>query len=180
MPRTVPPSRRKPYGYYSILGISPGTGKEHILRAWRKLALQHHPDKYPSPQAKAAATKRMKLLNEAKDVLLNDDLRDSYDELHNWIVPSTIRVREHRRSLSRFDKHVVSAITVGRRWVKRCKKGIPKKKMSRGKKVGARTPNCSSRLLQPTDKWVLIRRKKSERKKDKRLSCVQAVPNSKF
>lgn len=47
---------------YSILGITPSATDDEIRRAWRKLALQYHPDKNPGNKA---AEDKIKQVNEA-------------------------------------------------------------------------------------------------------------------
>ena len=62
--------------YYEILGVEPGAGSDRIKDAYRKLALQFHPDRNPGD---AAAIERMKELNEAYAVLSDPGKRQNYD-----------------------------------------------------------------------------------------------------
>ena len=49
--------------YYKILGIKPDASIREIQRAYRKLALQWHPDKNPRNQQEAE--EKFKLISEA-------------------------------------------------------------------------------------------------------------------
>lgn len=62
--------------YYSILGVSPSAHAADIKRAYRKLALQYHPDKNPS----ASAEQFFKEVNEAYEVLGDPQKRSEYDQ----------------------------------------------------------------------------------------------------
>jgi curved DNA-binding protein len=68
--------------YYKILGVSKTASQDEIKKAFRKLAIQYHPDK--NPGNKVAETK-FKEVNEANEVLGNPEKRKKYDELGaNW------------------------------------------------------------------------------------------------
>lgn len=54
--------------YYKILGVSRSASKPEILKAYRKLAAQWHPDKFDGKDKKAAETKFIEIAA-AKDVL---------------------------------------------------------------------------------------------------------------
>ncbi|MCR9177943.1 MAG: molecular chaperone DnaJ [Alphaproteobacteria bacterium] len=62
--------------YYETLGAAKGASKEDLKKAYRKLAMQHHPDRNPGD---AEAERKFKELNEAYDVLKDDQKRAAYD-----------------------------------------------------------------------------------------------------
>jgi molecular chaperone DnaJ len=59
--------------YYDTLGISKDATQEDIKKAYRKLALQYHPDKNPE------GADKFREIAEAYDVLSNEDSRKKYD-----------------------------------------------------------------------------------------------------
>jgi molecular chaperone DnaJ len=64
--------------YYEILGVPKDADKDTIKKAYRKLALQFHPDR--NPEKKEQAEAKFKEINEAAEVLLTDDKRRTYDQ----------------------------------------------------------------------------------------------------
>ena len=64
--------------YYEILGISRNAGKEEIKQAFRKLALQYHPDRVASDK-KEESEEKFKEISEAYAVLSNDEKKAQYD-----------------------------------------------------------------------------------------------------
>src|SRR5881398_4091585 len=62
--------------FYEILGVSKSADAEELKRAYRKLAMQHHPDRNPGDKS---ADQKFKELNEAYDVLKDDQKRAAYD-----------------------------------------------------------------------------------------------------
>jgi molecular chaperone DnaJ len=62
--------------YYEVLGVERGADADAIKRAYRKLALQHHPDRN---SGSAEAEVKFKELTEAYEVLKDPDKRAAYD-----------------------------------------------------------------------------------------------------
>ncbi len=62
--------------YYEILGVEKNATKEDIKKAYRKLAMQFHPDRNPGNKE---AEEKFKEAAEAYEVLSNDDKRAKYD-----------------------------------------------------------------------------------------------------
>ncbi len=61
--------------YYEILGLSRDASEQDIKKAFRKLAMQYHPDRNKAPDAEA----KFKEINEAYAVLSDPQKRSTYD-----------------------------------------------------------------------------------------------------
>ncbi len=62
--------------YYTLLGVSEGASGEELKKAYRRLALQYHPDKNPGERK---AEERFKAISEAYAVLMDQQKRRQYD-----------------------------------------------------------------------------------------------------
>lgn len=62
--------------YYELLGVSRSATGDELKKAYRKLAMQYHPDRNPGNQE---AEKKFKEVNQAYDVLKDDQKRAAYD-----------------------------------------------------------------------------------------------------
>src|SRR5579871_5174709 len=61
--------------FYEVLGVQKGASKEDIKAAYRKLALQYHPDRNKDP----GAEEKFKEISEAYAVLSDEGKRQQYD-----------------------------------------------------------------------------------------------------
>lgn len=62
--------------YYEVLGIARSASAEEIKKAYRKLAIQYHPDKNPG---NSEAEEKFKEAAAAYEVLSNAEKRQNYD-----------------------------------------------------------------------------------------------------
>lgn len=62
--------------YYEVLGVSRDSSEEDLKKAYRKLAMQYHPDRN---QGDRTAEAKFKEVNEAYDVLKDAEKRAAYD-----------------------------------------------------------------------------------------------------
>ena len=65
--------------YYQILGVSRDASAEDIKKAFRRLALRYHPDR--NPENTREAGEKFKEINEAYEVLGDEQRRRQYDSL---------------------------------------------------------------------------------------------------
>ena len=63
--------------YYEILGVSRTATPEHIKKAYRRLAMKHHPDRNKDDDEASA---KFKEVREAYEILNNSDKRAAYDQ----------------------------------------------------------------------------------------------------
>ena len=63
--------------YYEVLGVAKTATADEIKKAYRKLAIQYHPDKNPGNKE---AEEKFKEATEAYEVLIDDKKRSVYDQ----------------------------------------------------------------------------------------------------
>lgn len=65
---------------YGLLGVIPEAGAEEIRKAYKKLAVELHPDRYPEDEAaRAEAGARFAKITNAYNILKNEEERAEYD-----------------------------------------------------------------------------------------------------
>jgi len=67
--------------YYEILGVSPTASQEEIDKAYKRNALEHHPDRNPGD---ASAHEKFLKIQEAYDVLRDSSKRYQYDQTSKY------------------------------------------------------------------------------------------------
>lgn len=72
--------------YYEVLGVAKSATADELKRAYRKLALEWHPDRNKSPEA----TDTFKEINQAYEILSDPQKRQSYDQFgHSAFEPGS-------------------------------------------------------------------------------------------
>jgi curved DNA-binding protein len=66
--------------YYKTLGVDKKASTDEIKKAYRKLAMQYHPDRNPGDKK---AEDKFKEINEANEVLSDPEKRARYDQISN-------------------------------------------------------------------------------------------------
>lgn len=62
--------------YYDVLGVAHGASEADVKKAYRRLAMKHHPDRNPGD---AASEEKFKEASEAYEVLSDGEKRERYD-----------------------------------------------------------------------------------------------------
>ncbi len=72
--------------YYEVLGLEKGAGVDEIKKAFRKKAMQYHPDRNPGDKE---AEEKFKEVNEAYEILSDPQKKDRYDRFgHAGVDPN--------------------------------------------------------------------------------------------
>jgi curved DNA-binding protein len=88
--------------YYETLGVPRGASADEVKKAYRKLALQWHPDRHEGAAAKKDAEARFKRISEAYEVLSDPKKRERYDRLGaNWQQGQEFTPPSGQRTMSR-------------------------------------------------------------------------------
>jgi curved DNA-binding protein CbpA len=68
--------------FYRVLGVNRDASAQDIKKAFRQLALRYHPDH--NPGGVTEAEEKFKEINEAYEVLGDEQKKRQYDRLSNW------------------------------------------------------------------------------------------------
>ncbi|HWQ79136.1 MAG TPA: molecular chaperone DnaJ [Anaerovoracaceae bacterium] len=72
--------------YYEVLGLKKGAAEDEIKKAFRKKAMEYHPDRNPGDKA---AEEKFKEVNEAYSILSDPQKKDKYDRFgHAGVDPN--------------------------------------------------------------------------------------------
>lgn len=75
--------------YYKILGVKRSATKKEISKAYKKLALEWHPDKFQDEEEKKVAEKKFMDIAAAKEVLTDQEMRTKYDNGEDPLDPES-------------------------------------------------------------------------------------------
>lgn len=79
--------------YYKILGVKPDASKIEIKKAYRKIALEYHPDKNPSDEASSIFIDA----TEAYEILIDPTSRKEYNSFYKSNNMGSEEAREYTR-----------------------------------------------------------------------------------
>jgi len=97
--------------YYTILGVSRNASSDEIKKSFRRLAMLYHPDRNPDNSVEAG--ERFKDINEAYEVLGNNEQRQHYDRMIGWMGrhrPVTMESYSYYEDYTDFDLNTIREI----------------------------------------------------------------------
>lgn len=105
--------------YYTLFGLEENASNDELKKAYRKLAMQYHPDRNPDPKAQQVFVD----LAEAYEVLINDKLpkektnktrkEKSFEERRE---EAKMRFQKQQEREKREQEHYFASLTKGRKW----------------------------------------------------------------
>uniref|UniRef100_A0A8C6LUD9 DnaJ homolog subfamily C member 3 n=1 Tax=Nothobranchius furzeri TaxID=105023 RepID=A0A8C6LUD9_NOTFU len=82
--------------YYKILGVKRTAQKKEIIKAYRKLAQQWHPDNFQDAEEKKKAEKKFIDIAQAKEVLTDPEMRTKFDHGEDPMDPESQQGHQHQ------------------------------------------------------------------------------------
>jgi curved DNA-binding protein CbpA len=115
--------------FYQVLGVTRSATADQIKSAYRELVKTYHPDLFLAADAKAEATEKLRLINEAYAVLGNPKRRERYDRRFIEIPKENPRARatpssETARSRPRKVRRQINKLQLLKRVLRLSKKRI--------------------------------------------------------
>ncbi|KAM9312494.1 dnaJ homolog subfamily C member 3-like [Gastrophryne carolinensis] len=83
--------------YYKILGVKRNASKQDVIKAYRKLAQQWHPDNFQSEEEKKEAEKKFIDIAAAKEVLTDPEMRQKVDAGEDPLDPENQQGSGHHQ-----------------------------------------------------------------------------------
>src|SRR5437879_10998638 len=93
--------------YYEVLGVGRSASEQELKSAYRKLAMQYHPDRNPG---NAEAEEKFKEISEAYAVLMDRTKRVEYDRVRRGTGPGDFHVNREQVFRDLFTDPRASAI----------------------------------------------------------------------
>ncbi len=145
---------------YEILGVSANDDLRTIRKAYKRLAVAHHPDRSPHPDA----AERFKQVTEAYAVLTNERAQSALRTSSSPAAPAQSRPAASARSsgydpqaaYARAAEHFRSrsaAHTTGREWVDRARPQPPRRRVTRADIIAASLGNVAAVALMLVYLW---------------------------
>lgn len=163
-------SRRKPFAFYSHLGLTHHASAKQIASAIasRHTLLKAERKKARTPQAIGAKTKALSILAEIERTLCDPDAKTDYDTKNGWFAAESLRaVRRHRHALPKKEKLVVSAMTQARKVMKRHGRLPSSRGRTAARKVTTNVGNKTFGSLARLDVCCRSRAERKDRRKKK-------------
>ncbi|XP_067947995.1 dnaJ homolog subfamily C member 3-like [Watersipora subatra] len=82
--------------YYKILGVPRFAQKKQIMKAYRKLAMMWHPDRFETEEEKKEAEKKFMDIAAAKEVLTDPEMREKFDKGEDPMDPEQQKQGSHQ------------------------------------------------------------------------------------
>lgn len=187
---SLAPSRRRPFGYYSLFGLDSSASRLHLKRRFTELVAKNQYDRLQaehdnaSEQKKGALTKQLSQLREAFETLSDAKKRALYNKQFALTLnSSTARSRERRQRISETTRQVEHSLDVARKKLQNqtfySRSGTAAQTAAaKRKKQCKRNVSSRSQVIRSNDHWQVFRRSDSERLRDRRLGPFLAVPGS--
>lgn len=102
--------------YYDLLGIPETASENDVRKAYRRMAMQFHPDKNPSPHANERfiqLTEAYEIILGKRDLLVEKSIEKSYEER---MREARLRYYEHQKKEQLENEYYYQSLFTGKKW----------------------------------------------------------------